>query len=55
MDFVQEINNIICTLEKLNIQATADNMSHLLGCMQHLARMRDMLKAQPAEEVAGDA
>lgn len=55
MDFTQEIDNIIHTLEQLNIPATYDNMSKLLGCMQHLARMRDMLKAQTAEEVAGDA
>ena len=71
MDFIQEIDNIIHTLELITIQATKDNLDHMLGAVQHLEKMRDIMaairaaearmaeakqaEAQPAEEVAGDA
>ena len=66
MDFIQEINNIIHTLEMITIPATKDNLDHMLGAIQHLEKMRDLItairaakekpaEAQPAEEVANDA
>ena len=71
MDFIQEINSIIHTLELITIPATKDNMDQMLGAIQHLEKMRDIMAAiraaearmaeakpaedQPAEEVAGDA
>ena len=50
MDYTQEINNIIATLEKLNIPATYDNLNRLMGCMQHLAALRDALEAEKKAE-----
>lgn len=42
-EMAQDINNIIGTLESLNIPATFDNMNKLLGCLQLLAKIRDNL------------
>ena len=71
MDFIQEIDNIIHTLGLITIPATKDNLDHMLGAVQHLEKMRDIMaairaaearmaeakpaEAQPAEEVANDA
>ena len=61
MDFVQEINRIIHTLEQVNVPATYDNLKYMLGAQHRLAEVRDMLAAsmaaesKPAEEVANDA
>lgn len=37
----QDIQNVISTLESLNIPSTYDNMNKMLGCMQCLAHVRD--------------
>ena len=46
MDLKQDIQNVITTLEGLDIKSTYDNMNRLLGCMQVLANVRDALKTE---------
>ena len=41
-DMVQAVIN---TLSNLDIKSTYDNMDKLLGCLQMLAKVRDMLNA----------
>ena len=52
MDLKQDIQNVISTLEGLDIKATYDNMNRLLGCMQVLANVRDALKTEVKDGTA---
>lgn len=47
MDYPTQIQNVITTLEGLQITSTYGNMDRLLGCMQLLARIRDELRKKP--------
>ena len=47
MDYATNIQNVITTLEGLEIKSSYDNMDRLLGCMQLLARIRDELRKKP--------
>ena len=47
MDYSIQIQNVITTLEGLEIKATYNNMDRLLGCMQLLAKIRDGLRKTP--------
>ena len=37
------IQNIIATLQELDIKSTYDNMNKLMGCLQRLADIRDKI------------
>lgn len=47
MDHAAQIQNVITTLEGLEIKSTYENMDRLLGCMQVLANVRDELTKTP--------
>ena len=47
MDYPTQIQNVITTLEGLQITSRYGNMDRLLGCMQLLARIRDELRKKP--------
>lgn len=47
MDYATDIQNVITTLEGLQITSSYENMDRLLGCMQLLAKIRDGLRKQP--------
>lgn len=47
MDYATDIQNIITTLEGLEIKSTINNMDRLLGCMQLLAKIRDEMRKTP--------
>lgn len=50
-ELAQDIQNVIGTLESLNIPSTYDNMNKMLGCMQCLAHVRDELQRdEPRKE-----
>ena len=49
MDYSIQIQNVITTLEGLEIKATYNNMDRLLGCMQVLAKIRDELREVKTE------
>ena len=50
MNLKQDIQNVISTLEGLDIKSTYDNMNRLLGCLQVLANVRDALDAQEVKD-----
>lgn len=47
MNYATDIQNVITTLEGLQITSSYGNMDRLLGCMQLLARIRDELRKKP--------
>lgn len=55
MNLKQDIQNVIATLETLDIKPTYDNMSKLLGCMQVLANVRDRLNEQEEKDGTADS
>lgn len=50
-----KIQLVLNTLEGLDIKATYDNMSHLLGVLQALMEVRDELNKKEAAVNAGTA
>lgn len=44
MNYAGEIQNVINTLQTLEIKSNYDTMDRLLGCMQLLAKIRDGLQ-----------
>ena len=53
MNAASKIQAIMNTLQELNIPATVDNMSKLLGCQQLLAEVRDELNRKGEENGDG--
>ena len=49
MNAASKIQAIMNTLQELNIPATVDNMSKLLGCQQTLADVRDEMQRMQQE------
>ena len=47
MDHATSIQNVISTLQGLEIKSTYGNMDRLLGCIQLLSKIRDELRKQP--------
>lgn len=49
MDVANELQRVIDTLSSLNIVSTYNNMNKLLGCLQVLANIRDVVKERKAD------
>lgn len=47
MDCANGIQNVIATLQQLEIKSNYDNMDKMLGCLQLLAKIRDELTKTP--------
>ena len=50
-----KIQNVMTTIESLDIKATYENMNKLLGCLQVLASVRDELSNTMEVKIDGNA
>lgn len=49
---LENINSLITTLQTIQMPATADNMSRMLGCLQVLTQMKEELEGKNADNNA---